>query len=160
MRTLRQLEQYFDKHQIKVDRNDEMFNFSVNSYMQAYKDYYGKERIKTCADYNFTMHIDPATFCCGVHELGNYEIYSLINKVDWDMVPAHIQAGIEYIIQKEGLRYLRTETITERSSLKQMTAIETALEKIGFRLVTKIPSAHGRREGKSYKIKVWDWIKK
>jgi hypothetical protein len=71
--------------------------------------------------------------------------------------PEHWKAILEYILRKEKVHYLRTETITQPGYTE---AVEKVLPDVGFKLVTTLASSHGKREGKKYNINVWEWIKK
>ncbi len=149
MRTLKQLRNYFKESSIYVDDDEYGYFFNVGgekvlanqgSWYAGYE-WEGGEKL--------SCEIGEATHCCGVLEMGRF--------YNSEKYPEHWQAIFEFIIKKNKLSYLRTETITDKDF--SCKAVEEALEKVGFRLVTTIPSKHGKREGKRYSIKVWEWLK-
>lgn len=148
MRTLKQLDAYFKKHKIGVKKNYSSYELNVGGTKKSYNDW-GERKWYFEGGITIRCEINQASFCCGVCEMGSFGGGKEEDAEHW-------KALIEYILRCEKLTYLRTETITDGNP---HTAIEKALKEIGFRLVTTVPSKHGKREGKKYDIHVWEWLK-
>lgn len=147
MRTLKELQAYFKEHKMVNARRYENYKFVIGGVKKGgggyswVGPYWEGGTWIGCA-------ISQASHCCGVMEMG---CFSGGNE-DVD----HWKALIEYVLIKEKLTYLRAETITDKDP---HINLEKAMIELGFRLVTTIPSKHGKREHKKYDIHVWEWLK-
>lgn len=139
MRTLVQLNKYFKDN--NLNRRDDSYKWTFEWFFDSVDRFSYQDSI--------CVEMSQASFCCGVMELGNFS--------PGYKYAEHWKAAIEFVIRSENLKYLRTETISKRNTTQ---AVESALQDIGFRLVTTVQSAYGKREGKRYKIKVWEWLAK
>lgn len=143
MRTLRQVNAYFKKHNIKQDTGARGYDFRFHIGDVKHPKVY--QWTPDSWENSFGCVVSQSTFCCGVFEAGSYSGFK--TSVD------HWAAILEYMLLKTKHPYLRTETITLRNEMKN---IDEALAKVGFKLVTTVKSKHGK--GK-YDIKVWEWLK-
>jgi len=145
MRTIQQLNEYFKANKIGFNV-DYGYTFNVGGIIRTngWGDKYFEGGI------HLSFEVSQSTYCCGIMEMGCFNGADLHSK--------HWEAALEYMLRKEKLKYLRTETITQKST--PCKALEAALKAVGFRLVTTVPSEHGKREGQHYKIKVWEWLRK
>lgn len=159
MRTRRQLEKYLKENKVIYEsRNEESmddyehdWSFHVNGKKENLKAEWfgGKDYIAITGGIILNIGIRRAPYCCGVYEIGDF--------TNGDRYPHIWEAIIEYFLLVSRLPYLRTETITKSGTTQ---AVEIALKKLNFRLVTTIPSGHAKRnKEKLYKINVWEWIK-
>lgn len=154
MRTIKALKAYFKTHGMQQEREDREYSYKFNIGGKLKKDSSRYSWNPTYFDGGTWIgaNLSNATYCCGVREMGSFNGGKENIK--------HWTAILEYVLQKEKLPYLRTETITKENQHK---ALEKALVKTGFRLVTTIPSRHNEQDGLSpqeqYNVKVWEYLK-
>lgn len=154
MKTLKQLQEYFKKHGLQRDeeRRSHSLKFNIGGTLKRGRGRYSWNPTYFEGGVWIGGDISAAPYCCGVFEMGSFQGGKTNVK--------HWQAILEYAIVSLKLPYLRTETITKE---KMHTALEKALVKVGFRLVTTIPSGHNERDGLSpqeqYNINIWEYLK-
>jgi hypothetical protein len=141
MRTLAQCRAYFKKHDMR-ENYDYMYWVGQGT---ADRWGYGNKANQIGGG------LCQASYCCGVMEFGSFYGHT---KPEYK---EHWKCLMEYLLQKSKLTYLRTETITYQ---KQNETLDEVFTELGFRLVTTIPSAHGKRNRQRYNIHVWEWLKK
>ena len=149
MRTLAQLNKYFKDNKVYFDGSNYNYTFNVGGKKRTGNDWWGNDY---SGGTELSANIEQATFCCGLREMGQF--------CSPNKYPKHWEAILEFILRKEKVKYLRTETINNKSN--SHAALDKALKAVGFRLVTTVPSGHNRDNPKEkhYKIKVWEWLKK
>ena len=150
MRTLAQLKQYFKDNKVNFDDENYDYTFNIGGKKQGGHGFW--ESPYFIDGTTMSASVSQSTYCCGIQEMGCFASPNKYSK--------HWEAILEYIIRKEKVKYLRTETINSKNN--SHAALDKALKAVGFRLVTTVPSGHNRDNPKErhYKIKIWEWLKK
>lgn len=144
MRTLRQTNAYMKKNKFQ-------HNYGHMYYIGGKKVTNGYYSRRWDGGMLIGCTISSSIYCCGVFGIGSFQ--------GGEGNVEHWIAILEKLILSEKKPYLRAETITQKGKNE---AVAEALEKVGFRKVTTIPSGHNSALPKKshYNIIVWEWLKK